>query len=63
MSTTYRVARVLHKSIAAGLAAQSTGLVKEIVETEELPKFREGLYEGVSAARGRNRLVIASGEN
>jgi hypothetical protein len=51
MSTTYRIARVLYKGVAAGLAAQSPGLVKEVVETGELPKFREGLYEGVSVAR------------
>jgi hypothetical protein len=47
MSTTYRIARVLHKGVAAGLAAQSTSLVKEVVETREFPKFREGLYERV----------------
>jgi hypothetical protein len=63
MSTTYRIARVLYKGVAAGLAAQSPGLVKEVVETGELPKFREGLYEGVSVARGRNRLSIASGSD
>ena len=51
MSTTYRIARVLYKGVAAGLAAESTGLVKEVVETGELPKFREGLDEGVSGKR------------
>ena len=53
---THRIARVLHKGVASGLAAQCTGLVKEVIETREFPKFGEDLDEGVSGAR-RDRLA------
>jgi hypothetical protein len=61
MSATYCIARVLYKGIATGLAAQGTGLVKEVVETGELPKFGEDLDQGVPVTRKRNQLLIASG--
>lgn len=57
-SKTYRVACVLHKGVASGLAAQRTSLVKEVIETREFPEFGEDLDEGVSGAR-RDRLGIA----
>jgi hypothetical protein len=47
---TYLIVQVLHESIAAGLAAQRSGLMKEIVESHEFSKLGEDLDEGVSVA-------------
>lgn len=55
---TYRITSVLYKGVAAGLPAQRTGLVKEVVETRDFPEFGEHLDKCVSGAR-RNRLWIA----
>lgn len=55
---TYCITGVLHKGVAAGLAAQCPGLVKEIVEPDEFAKLGKDLDEGVPRAK-RNRLCVA----
>ena len=48
LSGTHPFASVLDKSVPAGLSAQCTGLVKEVVQPCEFSKLGEYLYECVS---------------
>lgn len=45
--STHPFASVLDKSVSAGLSAQCTSLVKEVVQPRELSKLGEHLYECV----------------